>query len=101
MDVNIFERLDEIAIREDGQVLWAARAPYRPEADCDLMLVPRVSDWRNDEDALNALARIEAEPWVAAVSRQGEHPNLRLLDEWIEQTGSAIRGGERGDEQFA
>ena len=68
MGENIFNRFDEVAAGESGTALWAARAPYRPEPDFDLMLIPRLpkgSDWRQDEGAVAALDRIEAEPWVA------------------------------------
>lgn len=100
MDENIFESFDRIAVTEGGQVLWAARAPYRPDERCDLMLVPRVPDWRENPDALRALDEIEAQPWVASLSREGKQPMLRLADEWIESAGAAIESGEAGDEQF-
>ena len=38
MGENIFTRFDQVAAGESGQALWAARAPYRPEAGFDLML---------------------------------------------------------------
>src|SRR4029077_12327567 len=62
MGENLFDNLDGIAVREDGQALWSARAPFRPEPDFDLMLVPRVPDWGADEDALAALERVGGEP---------------------------------------
>jgi arginyl-tRNA synthetase len=94
MGANLFDNFGQIAVREDGQVHWAARAPYRPEADFDLMLVPRVPDWRAHRDSVLALERIEAEPWVDGVSRSGEEVRLRLRDEWIEETGAALEAGE-------
>ena len=42
MGENIFTRFDEVAAGEGGQALWAARAPYRPEPEYDLMLIPRL-----------------------------------------------------------
>ncbi|HEX5527135.1 MAG TPA: arginine--tRNA ligase [Solirubrobacterales bacterium] len=101
MGENIFIRFDEVAAGESGKALWAARAPYRPEPDFDLMLVPRVSDWEEDGEALAALDRIEAEPWVAKLDRDGKQVTVRLADEWIEGAGEAIRGGEFGAGQFA
>jgi arginyl-tRNA synthetase len=104
MGENIFIRFDEVAAGESGAALWAARAPYRPEPGVDLMLIPRLpqgTDWRQDEEAVAALDRIEAEPWVAAVSREGKQPTVRLSDEWIEESGEAIRSGGRGGREFA
>ena len=100
MGENIFTRFDEVAAGESGQALWAARAPYRPEAELDLMLIPRLpkgADWRQDDAALAALERIEAEPWVDSISREGRQPTLKLADEWIEAQGEAIRSGADGE----
>lgn len=94
MGENLFDNLDGIAVREDGQALWSARAPFRPEDEFDLMLVPRVSEWRDDADALAALDRIEAEPWVESIQRDEDAPRLRLDNGWIEATGAAVESGE-------
>ena len=104
MGENIFSRFDEVAAGESGQALWAARAPYRPEAGFDLMLIPRLpqgTDWREDAAALAALERIEAEDWVDSVSREGKQPTVKLSDEWIEAQGEAIRSGAGGASEFA
>ncbi|MGN6253677.1 MAG: hypothetical protein ACTHO8_01675 [Solirubrobacterales bacterium] len=101
MGENIFNRFNEVAAGESGRALWAARAPYRPEPDFDLMLVPRVTDWDEDGEALAALDRIEAEPWVARLDRDGKQVTVRLSDEWIESSGEAIRSGERGEGELA
>src|SRR6476659_5359982 len=105
MDENIFNRIDQAAApSEGGRALWTARAPYRPEAAFDLMLIPRLpkgSDWREDAEAQAALGRIEAEPWVAAVERDGKQPRLKLADDWIEARGEAIATGAHGDGQLA
>ncbi|HWN72996.1 MAG TPA: arginine--tRNA ligase [Solirubrobacterales bacterium] len=104
MGENIFNSFDKAAADESGKVLWAARAPYRPEADFDLMLIPRLpkgADWRESEDAKAALDRIEAEPWVDAIDREGKQPTLRIADEWIESQGEAIRSGSFGNGTFA
>lgn len=98
MGENIFNKFDEAAAGDSGKALWAARAPYRPEPDFDLMLIPRLpkgADWREDADALAALDRIEAEPWVAVLDREGKQPTIRLADEWIEAAGQEIGSGER------
>jgi arginyl-tRNA synthetase len=95
MGENLFDNLDGMAVREqDGQALWSARAPFRPEEGFDLMLVPRVAEWREDAEAVAALDRIEAEPWVEAVERDEEAPRLRLDDGWIEETAAALESGE-------
>jgi arginyl-tRNA synthetase len=104
MGENIFNRFDEVAAGESGTALWAARAPYRPEPDFDLMLIPRLpkgSDWREDEEAKAALDRIEAEPWVDSISREGRQPTAKLSDEWIEAQGKAISSGEQSEKQLA
>lgn len=101
MGENLFDSFDRIAVREDGQVHWAARAPFRPEEGFDLMLVPRVPDWRVDEDSRRALERIEAEPAVAAVIADGDTVRLRLADDWIGETGEELVAGEVGDAGFA
>ena len=94
MGENLFDSLDAIAAREDGQAQWAARAPYRPEPGFDLMLVPRTPDWRRHEDSLAALEAIEAAPWVESVIRDGEEVRVRLDAEWIEERGAALEARE-------
>jgi arginyl-tRNA synthetase len=104
MGKNIFSRFEEVVAGEDGKGLWAARAPYRPEPDFDLMLIPRLprgTDWREDAAAREALDRIEDEPWVASLSRDGDKVTIRLADEWIESKGEAIRSGAKGDSEYA
>jgi arginyl-tRNA synthetase len=104
MGENIFTTFDKVAAGEGGKALWAARAPYRPEPDFDLMLIPRLpkgSDWRDDDEARAALDRLEAEPWVAVLDREGKQPTIKLADEWIESQGEAIRSGSFGNGTFA
>jgi arginyl-tRNA synthetase len=104
MGENIFDRFNEAAGGSSGDALWAARAPYRPEPDFDLMLIPRLprdEDWRENADALAALDRIEAEPWVDSLLREGKQVTVRLADEWIEATGAAIREGNAGEAELA
>jgi arginyl-tRNA synthetase len=105
MGENIFNQIDQAATPSGGdRALWAARAPYRPEPEFDLMLIPRLpkgSDWREDPEALAGLDRIEAEPWVASVDRDGKQPLVKLAGEWIEERGGAIASGAHDDREFA
>src|SRR3954471_23505241 len=104
MGENIFTTFDRVAAGEGGKALWAARAPYRPEPGFDLMLIPRLpkgSDWRESEEARAALDRIEAEPWVASIDREGRQPTAKLSDEWIESQGEAIGSGAQGEADLA
>ncbi len=94
---NLFDHFDEVATGGEGRPLWAARAPYQPHERYELMLVPRVRDWREDAGALAALERIEAEPLVDSLDRDGKQVWVRLSDEWIERTGEALLTGETGD----
>ena len=92
---NLFDQLDEISTGgEQSRPLWAARAPYQPQGDFDLMLVPRVKGWQEDADALAALERIEAEPWIESIDRGGRQVQARLASDWIESTGAALTSGE-------
>ncbi len=92
---NLFDQLDEISTGgEQERPLWAARAPYQPQDDFDLMLVPRVKGWQEDADALAALERIEAEPWIESIDRSGRQVQARLASDWIETTGAALTSGE-------
>jgi arginyl-tRNA synthetase len=100
MGENIFTSFERAAADEGGKALWAARAPYRPEPEFDLMLIPRLpkgTEWREDSEARAALDRIEAEPWVGSLSREGKQPTVRLADDWIEAQGEAIRSGSPCD----
>jgi arginyl-tRNA synthetase len=97
MDANLFDFFDEIATGPEGRPLWAARAPYQPHERYDLMLVPRVREWQQDADALAALDRIEADPVVAQLDREGKQVWVRLADDWVETTGKALVAGEAAD----
>jgi arginyl-tRNA synthetase len=95
MASNLFDQLDEISTGgEQGRPLWAARAPYQPQADHDLLLVPCVKGWRDDPEAISALERIEAEPWVERVERDSRQVRAVLAGEWVEATGRALVSGE-------
>jgi arginyl-tRNA synthetase len=95
MGDNLFDKLDGIAVREDGEPLWSARAPFRPSDELDLMLVPRVKVWRESAEAREALAEIEADPSVESVREEGGQVRLRLRDDWVEETAAQVEAGER------
>jgi arginyl-tRNA synthetase len=93
MTTNLFDYFEEAPAREEAPVRWAARAPRRPQEHFDLKLVPRLPAWQEDPDSLHALARLEREPWVAAVAREEGGVRLRLDDGWIETVGAALEAG--------
>ena len=98
MGENIFNKFEAAAAGGSDRAPWAARAPYRPEADFDLMLIPRLpkgADWREDAEAMAALDRLEAEDWVASLDRDRKQPVLKLSDEWIEAQGEVAWLRER------
>jgi arginyl-tRNA synthetase len=99
MGANLFDSLDGVGA--DAAVRWAARAPYRPEPDFDLMLVPRVKGWREDAESLADLERIAGLPAVAEVLRDGDAVRLRLDDAWVEATGQAVAAGEGPGDAYA
>jgi arginyl-tRNA synthetase len=94
MGENLFDSLDVAAAGGGEQQHWAARAPYRPEAGFDLMLVPRVPDWWDREGPREALREIEAQPWVDAIDESGDAVRLRLDDDWVEDAAAAAEAGE-------
>jgi arginyl-tRNA synthetase len=100
MDANLFDLFDERAVREEGQIHWSPRAPYRPDADFDLVLVPRHPDWREQEGPRKALERIESEPWVAELVQGDDGVRLRLSDEWIEARGAELEAGSGSESDF-
>ncbi len=91
---NLFDSIDGVAAGDGQAAPWAARSPFRPETDRDLMLVPRVrGDWTADERAREALDRIAADPGVAEVREHAKGVDVRLDDEWIEARGEALESG--------
>jgi hypothetical protein len=90
---NLFDYFEGVPSREQAPSRWAARAPRRPRRDCDVKLTPRVRDWREDADSLQALEQIEGEPWVASIVHDGEGIQLCLDDGWIETVGAALEAG--------
>jgi arginyl-tRNA synthetase len=96
MGTNLFDNFDDIAREDEALAHWTPRAPYRPHDRFDLMLVPRVPDWREHEESRAALERIEHEPWVDAVEQDGAQVWLRLKSGWIEEAGAGIAPGDDG-----
>src|SRR6187551_430609 len=94
MDTNLFDYFDDAGGGDEAQSHWALRAPYRPDARFDLMLVPRVKGWQEDRDSLGALEEIESRSWVEAVERDDGQIRLRLDDSWVAQRGAELEQGE-------
>src|ERR1051325_1075106 len=97
MDANLFDFFDDSAVREEGQIHWSPRAPYRPDDEFDLMLVPRHPEWPEQEGPRRALERIKGEPWVAQLAERKDGVWLRISDEWIEQRGAELEAGGSGE----
>jgi arginyl-tRNA synthetase len=93
MGMHLFDYFEDTAERGDGQVHWSLRSPFRPRADFDLMLVPRVSSWRDHEGSRAALGQIAGEPWADRVAEEGNQVMLRLDDAWVERAGAALEAG--------
>jgi arginyl-tRNA synthetase len=100
MPVNLFDYLKFASPREGAPAPWAGRAPRRPRR-FDLKLVPRMTDWQDDPDALKVLDRLEAEPWVAAAKRERDGVEVRLTDSWIETTGANLEAGGSAEATLA
>jgi arginyl-tRNA synthetase len=94
---NLFDYFEE-ASAEGEQTRWAARSPLRPQAGCDLKLMPRAPGWQDDPEATSALERIAAEPWVASVTRNPSSVDVLLDDDWIETVGQALLDGDGREE---
>ncbi len=92
MTSNLFDYFEE-ATADGAPAPWAARAPRRPHANFDIKLTPRLPGWREDRESLAVLERIEREPWVKEVRREGDCVQLRLDDGWIETIGAALEAG--------
>jgi arginyl-tRNA synthetase len=98
MTRNVFDYFEDLPSREGEPAPWAARAPRRPHAEYDLKLLPRSPRWREDAEALAALAQIRSEPWVEAVDEGDEFLRLRLADAWVETQGATLEAGGRTEE---
>ncbi len=98
MGTNLFDYFDDVARGDGTDALWAPRAPYRPHERFDLMLVPRVQEWHEDEPSRQALEQIESEPWVEAVEQEGKQVWLRLHNGWFEEAAADLEA-EAADAQ--
>jgi hypothetical protein len=92
MTSNLFDYFEE-ATADGAPARWAARAPRRPHENFDIKLTPRLPGWREDRESLAVLERIEREPWVKQVRREGDCVQLRLDDGWIETIGASLEAG--------
>ncbi|HEX5592317.1 MAG TPA: arginine--tRNA ligase [Solirubrobacterales bacterium] len=92
--MNIFDFFD--AAESEPGVL-AARAPRRPQPEFDLLLIPRVPDWKQDSRVLAALNHVQREPWAAEVRVARNFVRLRLDDRWIDSAGAALESGHDDD----
>jgi hypothetical protein len=101
MTENLFDYFEAAPARDGASARWAARAPRRPHERFDLKLVPRLPEWREDDESLLALGRIEREPWVKSVMRDSDGVTLRLQDSWIETTGAALEAGGSAEATLA
>ena len=90
---NIFDYFDDTAGGEGDEGLWALRAPFRPRDGFDVMLVPRVPGWREDDASRQAFEQLEGEPWVDAIERTDDGAWMRLANSWIEEKGAALEAG--------
>jgi arginyl-tRNA synthetase len=98
---NLFDYFEESSEHGGAGAHWAARTPLRPDERFDIKLVPRSPAWKDDPVALDALERVEREPWVASVSREQDGVRLRLDDAWIEAVGGALQDGDGGEAELA
>jgi arginyl-tRNA synthetase len=98
---NLFDYFDELSENGGAGAHWAARTPLRPDARFDIKLVPRSPGWKDDPIALDALERVEREPWAAELSRGEDGARLRLEDGWIEALGAALQDGDGGETKLA
>src|SRR6202012_5653390 len=92
---NLFDSIDGVvAGGSDAAAPWAARSPFRPEGERDLMLVPRVRDWAADPGAGEAFGRPPAAPAVPALRETKGGVDVALDDAWVEARGAALEHGE-------
>ena len=101
MDTNLFDYFEDLPRHGGAGAHWAARTPLRPSDRFDVKLVPRSPSWKQDAAALDALDRIEREPWVDQMVRTDTGVELRLDDGWVEVTGRSLEDGNGGEEQLA
>lgn len=98
---NPFDHFEYPHAESGAGAHWAARAPRRPSDRFDLKLLPRSPTWREEKHALDALAQVEREPWVARATPVDDGVELRLDDAWIEAVGGGLQEGDGGERRLA
>lgn len=101
MNTNLFDYFEALSHNGGAGSHWAARTPLRPSDRFDVKLVPRSPGWVLDAAALDALERIEREPWVDRLVRTQGGAELRLDDGWIEVMGRRLQEGDAGEGRLA
>jgi arginyl-tRNA synthetase len=101
MATNLFDYFEELSQSGGAGPHWAARTPLRPSERFDMKLVPRSPTWRDEPASLQALERVEREPWVDRLVRNETSVELRLDDRWIERLGGALQDGECAEQELS
>jgi arginyl-tRNA synthetase len=101
MATNLFDYFEELSQSGGAGPHWAARAPLRPSERFDMKLVARSPTWRDEPASLQALERVEREPWVDRLVRNETSVELRLDDRWIEHLGAALQDGECAEQELS
>jgi len=100
-ELNLFDYFDELSNDDGAGAHWAARSPLRPSDRFDIKLVPRAPGWKQDRGSLDALEKVEHEPWVANMVRGENGVQLRVEDDWIERVGAGLQDGDGGEQGLA
>ena len=101
MATNLFDYFEELSQSGGAGPHWAARTPLRPSERFDMKLVPRSPNWRDEPASLQALERVEREPWVDRLVRNETSVELRLDDRWIERLGADLQDGECAEQELS
>ncbi|MGD1057687.1 MAG: arginine--tRNA ligase [Solirubrobacteraceae bacterium] len=100
MNINLFDYFEDLPSHGGAGAHWAARTPLRPSDRFDVKLVPRSPGWQQDAASLDALERVEREPWVAQMVRTDGGAELRLDDDWIEAAGRTLQEGDGSEQEL-
>jgi arginyl-tRNA synthetase len=101
MATNLFDYFEELPQSGGAGAHWAARTPLRPSERFDVKLVPRSPAWKDEPASLQALERVEREPWVDRLTRTETSVELRLDDRWIEHLGTSLQEGESEEQELS
>jgi arginyl-tRNA synthetase len=101
MATNLFDYFEELPQSGGAGAHWAARTPLRPSERFDVKLVPRSPAWKDEPASLQALERVEREPWVDRLTRTATSVELRLDDRWIERLGMSLQEGECAEQELS